>query len=57
MKHIINIILGICIIALTMFVVKAWFVDSNIEGSEQNYNEEYDLTDDVDEKTNNNDDL
>ena len=39
-----------------MFVVKAWFVDSSIEGSEQNYNEEYDLTDDVDEKTNNNDD-
>ena len=48
MKNITNIILGVCIIALLVFLVKVWFVNSTIEEPVQVYNEEYDIIDSLD---------
>ena len=48
MKNIINIILGVCAIALLVFLVKVWFVNSTIEEPVQVYNEEYDIIDSLD---------
>lgn len=48
MKDIINIILGTCIVALLVFLVKTWIVNTIIEEPIQGYNEEYDDIDSLD---------
>lgn len=48
MKNITNIILGVCTIALLVFLVKVWFINSTIEEPVQVYNEEYDIIDSLD---------